>query len=116
MLKGARERARGLYRLLWQAYSGATTLFYGETNLESATGIQQGDPLGPVSYQTRFLPNAVPSEIIFAIPVDLYPDLFNLIPRLMKFGAQVYRMIHTCYHTYDGLCPSCFLYTVMVED
>ena len=33
---------RGLYRLLWQTYSRSTTLIYGISNLESATGIQQG--------------------------------------------------------------------------
>ena len=48
-LAAARERARsgGLYRLLWQAYSKSTTLIYRISNLESATGIQQGDPFGP---------------------------------------------------------------------
>ena len=43
----------------------------------------------PVKYQTRFLPIAVPSEIILAIPVDLYPDLFILNPRLMKLGTSL---------------------------
>ena len=46
----ARRRAQGLYRLLWQAYSGPSTLFYGDANLVSATGIQQGDPFGPALF------------------------------------------------------------------
>ena len=49
-LAAARERARGLYRLLWQAYSRSTTLIYGISNLEFATGIQQGDPFGPALF------------------------------------------------------------------
>ena len=49
-LAAAKQRAQGLYRLLWQAYSGPTTLFYGEENLVSATGIQQGDPFGPALF------------------------------------------------------------------
>ena len=49
-LAAVRERARGLYRLIWQAYSKFTTLIYGISNLESATGIQQGDPFGQVLF------------------------------------------------------------------
>ena len=49
-LAAARESARGLYRSLWQAYSRSTTLIYGISNLESATGIQQGDPFGPALF------------------------------------------------------------------
>ena len=49
-LAAARERAQGAYRLLWQAYAEPTTLFYGESNLVSATGIQQGDPFGPALF------------------------------------------------------------------
>lgn len=49
-LAAAREKARSLYRLLWQAYSENTTLFYGDASLVSATGIQQGDPFGPALF------------------------------------------------------------------
>ena len=49
-LAAARVRARSLYRLLWQAYSGPSSLFFGETTLVSATGIQQGDPFGPALF------------------------------------------------------------------
>ena len=50
LLAAARERAQALYRLLWEAYSGPTTIFYGNTNLVSATGIQQEDPFGPALF------------------------------------------------------------------
>ena len=49
-LSAARERVPDLYELLWQAYSEPTSLFYGETGLVSATGIQQGDPFGPALF------------------------------------------------------------------
>ena len=49
-LAAARRRVPGLFRLLWQAYSGPRTLFYGDTSLVSATGIQQGDPFGPALF------------------------------------------------------------------
>ena len=49
-LRVAREKARGLYRMLWQAYSESSTLFFGDTNLVSATGLQQGDPFGPALF------------------------------------------------------------------
>lgn len=49
-LAAARRRVPGIFRLLWQAYSGPRTLFYGDTSLVSATGIQQGDPFGPALF------------------------------------------------------------------
>ena len=49
-LSAAREKAPEIYRLLWQAYSAPSTLFYGDTNLSSESGIQQGDPFGPALF------------------------------------------------------------------
>ena len=49
-LRAAHEKARGLYRMLWQAYSEPSTLFFGGRTLVSATGIQQGDPFGPALF------------------------------------------------------------------
>ena len=40
----ARRRSPGLYRMLWQAYTGSYALFYVGTNLLSTTGIEQADP------------------------------------------------------------------------
>jgi hypothetical protein len=50
ILTAARTKAAGIYRMLWQAYSEPSTLFYGDTWLVSATGIQQGDPFGPALF------------------------------------------------------------------
>ena len=49
-LSVARGRAAGLYRLLWQAYSEPSSLFFGKDILRSETGIQQGDPFGPALF------------------------------------------------------------------
>ena len=49
-LSVARSRAAELYRLLWQAYSAPSALFFGESRLRSETGIQQGDPFGPALF------------------------------------------------------------------
>ena len=50
ILTAARTKAVGMYRMLWQAYSEPSILFYGDTKLVSATGIQQGDPFGPALF------------------------------------------------------------------
>ena len=50
VLAVARSREAGLYRLLWQAYSSPTKLFFGEEGLKSESGIQQGDPFGPALF------------------------------------------------------------------
>ena len=49
-LRVVRERAPGLYPLLWQAYSEPTPLYYGTVKMQSATGLQQGDPCGPAVF------------------------------------------------------------------
>jgi hypothetical protein len=49
-LKVARLRAPRLYPLLWQAYSSPSILHFGETAISSATGLQQGDPIGPALF------------------------------------------------------------------
>ena len=41
-LSTVRQRAPSLYRLLWQAYSKPSSLYFGSTRIESATGLQQG--------------------------------------------------------------------------
>ena len=49
-LRVVKERVPALYSLVWQAYSGASHLFYGGDVLASMTGIQQGDPFGPALF------------------------------------------------------------------
>ena len=49
-LEVIRDRAPSLYPILWHAYSNTTPLFFGPHELESSTGIQQGDPAGPAIF------------------------------------------------------------------
>ena len=45
-----REQFPHLYKFIWQAYSAPSTLFFGRYTLDSATGVQQGDPLDPALF------------------------------------------------------------------
>ena len=40
-LSAVRQHAPSLYRLMWQAYSQPSSLYFGTTRIESATGLQQ---------------------------------------------------------------------------
>ena len=50
LLTEIREQCPYLYKFIWQAYSAPSTLFFGRYTLDSATGVQQGDPLGPALF------------------------------------------------------------------
>ena len=50
LLTEIREQCPHLYKFIWQAYSAPSTLFFGRYTLDSATGVQQGDPLGPALF------------------------------------------------------------------
>ena len=50
MLTAVRERAPEIYPLVHSAYSAHSALFFGGESLQSAEGIQQGDPLGPLLF------------------------------------------------------------------
>ena len=45
--------APSLFPLVHSAYSSPSTLFWGDKTIQSAEGVQQGDPLGPLH---TFLP------------------------------------------------------------
>ena len=50
MLETARTRLPSIYPLVWQAYSGASPLYIGDSKIWSRTGIQQGDPLSSLLF------------------------------------------------------------------
>ena len=50
ILKIVKEQFPALYSFTWQAYSLDSHLFYGESRINSASGLQQGDPLGTFLY------------------------------------------------------------------
>ena len=50
MLTAVRQKVPGLFPLIHSAYSSPSCLFFGESTLQSAEGVQQGDPLGPLQF------------------------------------------------------------------
>ena len=99
-LTAARDRAPELYRLLWQSYSGATSLFYGEETLESSTGIQQGDPFGPALFslgvdqlvqglQSEFNVWYLDDATLGDTPEKVLEDVSTLVDRLRGLGLEV---------------------------
>ena len=99
-LTAARDRARGAFRLLWQAYSQSTALYYGEEVLHSSTGIQQGDPFGPAlfslgvdevaravesEFNVRYLDDATLGDT----PKQVLNDVRRLINQLQAIGLEV---------------------------
>ena len=50
MLKAVMELAPNLFPLVHSAYSSPSLLFWGDKLLQSAKGVQQGDPLGPLLF------------------------------------------------------------------
>ena len=52
-----KEHFSYLYPLVWQAYSLPSNLFFRDSIISSATGIQQGDPLGPALFSLAIHPD-----------------------------------------------------------
>ena len=50
ILTSVRERCPDVYPFMYQAYSSPTPLHIGDHTVISASGVQQGDPLGPVAF------------------------------------------------------------------
>ena len=50
ILSRIRDRCPALYPMVYQAYASPTPLLFGDEKILSATGVQQGDPLGPLCF------------------------------------------------------------------
>ena len=50
MFRAVLELAPRLFRFVHSAYSSPSTLFWGDQTIQSAEGVQQGDPLGPLLF------------------------------------------------------------------
>lgn len=99
-LAAARSRVPGLYRLLWQAYSEPSNLFYGERSLVSATGIQQGDPFGPALFSLGIdeLTREIDTELnvwylddgtLGDVPEKVVACVSSLVDRLRGAGLEI---------------------------
>jgi len=50
VLQEAQKHLPEIYPFIWDYYSSKTSLFHGNFSLDSATGVQQGDPLSPALF------------------------------------------------------------------
>jgi len=50
VLQAAQTHLPEIYPSIWDCYSSKTSLFHSDFRLDSATGVQQGDPLGPALF------------------------------------------------------------------
>ena len=50
MFQSVLSEVPGLYHLVQSAYADPSFLFFGPHIIESAEGVQQGDPLGPLLF------------------------------------------------------------------
>jgi len=50
VLQEAQKHLPEIYPFIWDCYSSKTSLFHGNFSLDLATGVQQGDPLGPALF------------------------------------------------------------------
>ena len=68
VLRAARERFPALARWATWCYSAPSQLQFGNATLQSSTGVQQGDPLGPLLFAAAVQPLALELK---AGPLDL---------------------------------------------
>ena len=50
MLAAVLEHSPGLYPFVHSVYSSPSSLFWSDRTIDSAEGVQQGDPLGPLLF------------------------------------------------------------------
>ena len=99
-LRQVREHAPSLYPLMWQAYSEPSPLYHGTSEIESDTGIQQGDPAGPAVFSLAIQP--IVSTITTDLNVwflddgtlggqvdDVCANLERVIPSMAEIGLSV---------------------------
>ena len=95
-----REHFSSLYPLVWQAYSLPSNLFFGDSIISSATGVQQGDPLGPALFSLAIHPLIRDLSSVFnvwylddgtlgGIPQSITKDLELILHRSSQLGLNL---------------------------
>ena len=67
-----REKFSCLFPFVWLAYRTSAHLFFGDSIIPSATGVQQGDPLGPVLFSLAI--HSLASELVSTFNVCYLDD------------------------------------------
>ena len=67
MLETARENIPELFHYVFSCYSSPSSLFFLGTTLQSAEGVQQGDPLGPLLFCLTIHPLITPLKSEFKV-------------------------------------------------
>lgn len=65
LLNAIKVKAPSIYPYIWQCYSNPSFLYYGENQILSLVGAQQGDPLGPLVFSLAIHPmiNEITTEL-----------------------------------------------------
>ena len=71
MMGAMAELVSDLLLLVHSAYSSPSLLFWGDTSLRSAEGVQQGDPLGPLLFCLTIHHLVQPAKILSFAPAIL---------------------------------------------
>lgn len=56
LLRTIQEKAPSIYAFMWQCYSLPSALFFGNEQIPSEVGAQQGDPCGPMAFSLSIHP------------------------------------------------------------
>ena len=97
VLQAAQTYLPEIYHFIWDCYSSKTSLFHGEFRLDSATGVQQGDPLGPALFALAI--HGVTSEVKSDLNVWYLDDgCIGRDPQTVLSNVAIIR---------NGLSPDC---------
>lgn len=99
-LSEAKEFSPEIYNYLWQSYAHPSKLIIGDETINSSTGIQQGDPLGPALFclGVQKLTKDLVSELnlwylddasLGGKPTTVYEDLEKIITGAKALGLEI---------------------------
>ena len=100
ILKQTKELLPNYYNYIHQCYSKDSTLFFGQENILSRCGVQQGDPLGPLLFSIAIQPiiNQISCEFnvwylddgnIGGDPESVFKNLEMIIKKSNEVGLQL---------------------------